>query len=429
MKRVFVSYPVDDLQKTKYQLLNWAQAFDSFCFLDSQQYSLAHQEYECMLGVGIQTSITAASGHALQSLQTFAQLNPDWLFGHFGFDLKSETEQIATGKPAQIPFPDLFFFVPKLVILLKAGSLAIGSLQPDHQQVREAIQKCAGHSSGHSAKIAAIRERFSRSEYLEAVARLQAHILRGDCYEINFCQEFYAAEGLADPVQTYWDLSARSPMPFAAFYKLQDKYLICASPERYLKRKGAFLLSQPIKGTSARNLQDADLDQASRDQLSQSAKDRSENVMVVDLVRNDLSKVCQEGSVELEELWGVYSFPQVHQMMSSVIGRAREGLHWTEFIRATFPMGSMTGAPKRKVLDLIERYEKTPRGLYSGSLGYVSPEQDFDFNVVIRSILYDPAQPYLSYCVGSGITYYSDPEAEYDECLLKGAAIKKVLTG
>lgn len=149
--------------------------------------------------------------------------------------------------------------------------------------------------------------------------------------------------------------------------------------------------------------------------------------MVVDLVRNDLSKVCKEGSVKVSELFGIYSFPQVHQMISTIEGELDEKVPFSSILKACFPMGSMTGAPKKRVMELIEQYEKTKRGLYSGAVGYIDPNGDFDFNVVIRSILYNAVNQYLGYQVGGGITFYSDPEKEYEECLLKAAAIRKVL--
>jgi para-aminobenzoate synthetase component 1 len=182
-----------------------------------------------------------------------------------------------------------------------------------------------------------------------------------------------------------------------------------------------------MKGTIRRRPEQPERDTDLSNFLRASLKEQSENVMIVDLVRNDLSKVCTEGSVTVSELFGIYPFPQVFQMISSVEGAFQAGVHWTEAIRATFPMGSMTGAPKRRVMELIEQYERSRRGLYSGALGYVDPEGNFDFGVVIRSILYNRSVRYLSFSVGSAITAGSDPGKEYAECLLKARAIKKTL--
>jgi para-aminobenzoate synthetase component 1 len=269
--------------------------------------------------------------------------------------------------------------------------------------------------------------RFTPDEYRERVVDLQRHILRGDCYEINFCQEFYSQPAELDPLDGWWSLSQASPNPFACFYRLNNRFLLCASPERYLKKTGNRIFSQPIKGTSARYPDRPAADSASALELFRSAKDRSENVMIVDLVRNDLSKICLSGSVRVEELYGIYPFPQVFQMISTVSGTLPADLHWTEAIRETFPMGSMTGAPKHRVVALIDKYERSRRGIFSGAVGYVTPQGDFDFNVVIRSLLYNQDSRYLSYQVGSGITFYSNPEAEYEECLIKAGGILKAL--
>ncbi|HEY5967240.1 MAG TPA: anthranilate synthase component I family protein, partial [Chitinophagaceae bacterium] len=269
-----------------------------------------------------------------------------------------------------------------------------------------------------------IQQRVSKTEYIETIGQLKKHILRGDCYEINYCMEFFAADAVVDPLSVYQRLSTTSPNPFSALYRLEDKWLICASPERFLKKEGSKILSQPIKGTSSRFLKDDKKDKRSKEELYASEKDRSENVMVVDLVRNDLARVCKEGTVKVDELFGIYSFPQVHQMISTVSGELKEEISFSEIIRSTFPMGSMTGAPKRRVMELIDQYERSGRGIFSGAVGYTTPENDFDFNVVIRSIMYNASEKYLSFMAGSGITFYSDAEKEYEECLLKAQAMR-----
>jgi para-aminobenzoate synthetase component 1 len=320
----------------------------------------------------------------------------------------------------------MFFFIPETVVQLQDSTIIISCISKEPSEVFAAICNTNVDEKTKGSGIT-IQSRFNENEYLDVVKALQKHILRGDCYEINFCQEFFAANAHIHPSEVYAGLTAISPNPFTAFYKIDDRYLLCASPERYLKKTGNIILSQPMKGTWERDNTNAALDSEKREQLYNSSKDRSENVMIVDLVRNDLSKICEESSVHVDELFGVYSFPQVHQMISTISGRLKENLHWTDAVRATFPMGSMTGAPKKRVMELIEQYERTRRGLFSGAVGYVTPQGDFDFNVVIRSILYNAANKYLSYQVGSGITFYSDPIKEYEECMLKAAAIKKVL--
>jgi len=218
-----------------------------------------------------------------------------------------------------------------------------------------------------------------------------------------------------------------SPNPFAALYKLEDSYCMCASPERFIKKIGETIISQPIKGTSKRNNTDVVADELAKNYLINSAKEKSENVMIVDLVRNDLSRICKKGSVVVKELFGIYSFPQVHQMISTIQGRVKEDLHWTNILEACYPMGSMTGAPKVRVMELIEKFEASPRGLFSGTIGYITPEGDFDFNVVIRSLFYNNHSQRLSFKVGGGITFYSDPESEFEECMIKASAIMNIL--
>ena len=263
-------------------------------------------------------------------------------------------------------------------------------------------------------------------QYIQTIKRLQQHILRGDCYEINYCQEFFDENIMIDPVNTYMRLIGISPTPFSCYYKLENKYLLCASPERFLSKANNTIFSQPIKGTAPRN-ENSFLDTVEKDNLSKNQKEKSENVMIVDLVRNDLSKVCKEGTVEAEELFAVYSFPQVHQMISTIKGELAQNVSFAEIIKATFPMGSMTGAPKRSAMQLIEQYERTKRQLFSGSVGYISPKKDFDFNVVIRSIFYNADACFLNYLVGSAITFYADAEKEYEECNLKAKAILDTL--
>ena len=408
-------------------MLNWANQFNICCFLDNHHYQVSPHRYECILAAGVQRSFSASAGNAFHDLKTFSADQQEWIFGHFGYDLKNELEALESNCADHLHFPDLFFFIPQSVMILEEKALSIYTITASADDVfKEVMSQDIKERQQPSAFN--MQSRFSRSEYIDVIEMLKKHILAGDCYEINFCQEFYQQDAKLNPLETYQLLTAISPNPFAGFYKLEDKYLLCASPERYLWKQNDVIISQPIKGTSKRDLNYQQEDERTREELKVSTKNRSENVMVVDLVRNDLSKISREGTVRVEALYEVYSFPQVHQMISTVSGKVDPRLHWTDFIKATFPMGSMTGAPKKRVMELIEQYEKTRRGLFSGSIGYVTPDGDFDFNVVIRSILYNASTGYLSYQVGSGITFYSDPEQEYEECLLKAEAIKKVLT-
>jgi para-aminobenzoate synthetase component 1 len=409
-------------------MLNWGNRFNICCFLDNHNYHLSHSSIECILAAGVIHKVESPAGDGLNKLSAFCARHRDWLFGHLSYDLKNEIETLSSSHTDGIGFPDLFFFVPQYVIQLSGTSITIGSATNDHENIYGKIKDIQPEQKNpYTSSLTYINSRYSKDEYINTVENLRQHIRRGDCYEINLCQEFFAEGINIDPLSLYIALSEASPNPFSGYYKIDGRYLACMSPERYLKKEGSKILSQPIKGTSSRHTDDPKLDSINVSQLRSSEKERAENIMVVDLVRNDLSRICVEGSVIVDELCGIYTFPQVHQMISTISGELKKGVQLTEAIRATFPMGSMTGAPKKKVMELIERYERSKRGLFSGSLGYVTPEGDFDFNVVIRSVLYNAASRYLSFHTGSAITFSSDPETEYDECLLKAAAIKKAL--
>lgn len=417
-------FSIGENEHIKEKVLNYAKRFSTFCFLDNHQYQLFPHSEECLLAAGVKRSVRANAGTALEALNEFMGKKKSWLFGHLAYDLKNELENLQSVHPDNIQFPDLYFFEPEVLIKFDDQQMEIEAADPDlvWRQINETVQEVV-----EPASAVQINQRFTREEYVDTVKRLKNHILRGDCYEINFCQEFYVQMKL-EPVQVYNKLASLSPNPFSAFYRINDQWLICASPERFLRRKGNELISQPIKGTSRRVLHDLDLDLLSREALLNSEKDRSENVMVVDLVRNDLSRVCEEASVTVDELFGVYSFPQVHQMISTVSGVVKEDLGFADIIRASFPMGSMTGAPKKKVMELIEQYERTRRGIFSGAVGYIDPNGDFDLNVVIRSIMYNAATNDVSIQAGSGITSYSEPEQEWEECLMKVEAMRAAIS-
>ena len=408
-------------------MLNWVNQFNIFCFLDNREYDLAKPAFECLVAAGSKKNIEVRSGHAFETFQNFyASHTEDWLFGHLGYDLKNDDGQMASAHFDGIQFSDLHFFVPEIVLELDRQEVKIYS-EANGESIFKAIASFPSTITPIQNDAVNIQSRIAKDDYISIIEKLRSHILRGDCYEINFCQEFFAEKAVIDPLAVYERLTTLSPNPFAAYYKVNDKYCCCASPERYLKKNGRTIFSQPIKGTSKRDHDDQLQDEANKQYLLQSPKERSENVMVVDLVRNDMSRVCVPGSVKVEELFGLYSFPQVHQMISTISGELEPDAGIVDILRATFPMGSMTGAPKIRVMQLIEQYEQTRRGLFSGTIGYIRPDGDFDFNVVIRSMMYNATEQYLSFQTGGGITFYSDPEKEYEECLLKAEAMLKII--
>jgi len=407
-------------------MLSFIKKFSIFCFLDNHEYDF-DKSYECVAGVGVLKSIISNGANSLRDIDQILQTTADWIFGHLAYDVKNEIENLQSYNPDYVCFPDFYFFIPEIVFILTEDELKIGVFNSAAAQkiYDEIISSEPIEGVRYPSPL--LRARFSKEEYIETVKKLQQHILRGDCYEINFCQEFYSNQLVIDPLLVYKKLSELSPNPFSAFYKHNDEYLMCASPERFVKKKGNTIMSQPIKGTANRVKNDLAADEQRKDNLFYNDKERSENIMIVDLVRNDLAKICTQGSVSVKEFLKVYTFPQVHQMISTVAGNLKENISIADIFYATFPMGSMTGAPKKKVMELIEKYEKTRRGLFSGTLGYINPEGDFDFNVVIRSILYNQSNSYVSIQAGSAITFKSDPKNEYEECLLKITAMKKAL--
>lgn len=353
------------------------------------------------------------------------------LFGFFNYDLKKELENLPSGNFDEIEMPLMHFFVPKYLFIFNNNSLTVHSADKNFD-FEEEILKIADRGQNSEDKklkdehLLQLTPRISKKQYIDKVNKIKKHIYRGDIYEMNFCQEFYAKNVEINPVEVYLNLNNNSPMPFSCFYKLKDKYLLCSSPERYLKKSGNKIISQPIKGTirRGRNLKEDNLLIKS---LFENKKEKSENVMIVDLVRNDLSRIAKPGTVKVDELFGIYSYKNLHQMISTVSAEFDEKHHFMDVIKKTFPMGSMTGAPKIKAMELIEKFETTKRGLFSGAVGYIAPGGDFDFNVVIRSVLYNKKNKYISIMAGSAITAECDAEREYEECLLKAQPMFKAL--
>lgn len=401
------------------------------CFVyDSCRAGVAcdHKKYELMaaLGVAKQLSVDVKN---LDDLYEFHQQHKDWIFGGFSYDLKNELEDLVSENPDAIEFPVLRFFVPEHVILLSAdGKTAELQSTGDVQAIQEQLAGQAGSAYHEEYKQPEFKSSLNRNEYLSHVENIREHIRAGDVYELNYCMQ-YVAESDYPPgtMPLYRQLTGISPVPFAAFARFDDFEILSASPERYLCKRGNTVISQPIKGTAGRSANPAS-DLQNRQRLQNSLKDRAENVMIVDLVRNDLARTCIPGSVQVQELFGIYEFPQVFQMISTIRGTVQPGAKWTDLIRHSFPMGSMTGAPKIAAMKLIDKFEDFSRGWYSGSLGYVSPSGDFDFNVLIRSIFINRAKRRMMYAVGGAITIDSDPGDEYQECMWKASAIRSLFS-
>jgi para-aminobenzoate synthetase component 1 len=426
--RTIITQKIEQTASFKSQLLAWSQQFREVVFLDSNDYQQHYSSYDCVLAVDAFTAIKTDHHNAFEDLKQYQQQTKDWLFGYLAYDLKNDTEDLQSNNFDGLGFPDLFFFQPKKLFLLKGNELEMHYLRMCDDEIESDFEDIVTYRQpATDNRQPKIEQRISKENYLAKVTEMLSHIHRGDIYEANFCMEFYAENAKIDTLDIYQKLNSISHPPFAAYFKNNHQYLLCASPERYLRKEENKVISQPIKGTAKRYLDEVS-DQKSKTDLAENPKERSENIMIVDLVRNDLSHTATKGSVEVEELCGIYSFEQVHQMISTVVSAVDHSTSPVEILRTTFPMGSMTGAPKISAMKIIEELETTKRGLYSGAVGYFTPNNDFDFNVVIRSILYNAKSEYLSFSVGSAITSQAVPELEYDECLLKAKAMFEVLS-
>jgi para-aminobenzoate synthetase component 1 len=429
MKRVTKTFPIENPLYLKKQLLHWGQSFHEVVFLDHNENQPNETSFDFLLAVDAFTVVQTDFEGAFDALKQYQMAMKDWLFGYLTYDLKNDIENLQSKNLDGLGFHDLFFFQPKKIFIANGNEIVCHYLAMCDDEIEFDWLEILSQNTSDEVKSSVgmvPQPRLSKTEYLEKVTNILAHIQRGDIYEVNFCMEFFAEQVKINPEQIYQHLNAISSAPFATFFKNKHHFALCASPERYIKKSGQRLVSQPIKGTSKR-FADPILDAQSKADLQNSAKERAENIMIVDLVRNDLSKTAEPNSVQVEELCAIYGFKQVFQKISTIVSEMRPEFTAVDALQTTFPMGSMTGAPKISAMQIIEANEATKRGLYSGCIGYFTPQNDFDFNVVIRSILYNEANQYVSFSVGSAITNQSIPENEYEECLLKAKAMFEVL--
>lgn len=417
--------PIDDIERFKQQALLWANQFPVCCLLDNNNYNNnKYQSTEWKLAVDALDSISENAGNAFEKLRAFQAGKTNDVFGFLSYELKNETEHLQSRNPDKLGFPHLYFFQPRYLLAIEQSRVRINRNYPESFNIVEQILNFKPLSKVSAE--ASLQLRTSRADYLKNVRIIKQKIVDGDFYEMNYCIEEFDEDATLNPVEVFQKLNAIAKAPFSSFFKLNDEYFLCASPERFLKKEGTKLISQPIKGTVKKGTSDAE-NELLKKQLQQDEKERAENVMIVDLVRNDLARSSKPGSVKVEELCGIYEFETVHQMISTVTAEMRSDVHFTDAIRNAFPMGSMTGAPKVEVMTTIDEMEDFQRGLYSGSVGYISPQGDFDLNVVIRSIFYNSTKKYLSLRAGSAITFDSNDEAEWSEVMLKLEALKRSL--
>jgi para-aminobenzoate synthetase component 1 len=390
--------------------LNWlCFKWSTVCYLNSNDHgdsyiALAGEDVECYTGSDVDMLRSWLDRH-----------DKEWAFGYLGYDLKNQLEELESHNEDRMGMPDAFFFVPEVLIKISENDeIAVIYGDFDGFEEREHEQLDAGGNQIHWKE--------TKEDYIKKIEQLQEHIQHGDIYEVNYCHEFYMEKTDLNPCKLYEYLNELTQAPFSVFLKHKEHSILCASPERFVKRSRNKICSQPMKGTVKRD-GNKEKDMLLKSQLEKNPKERSENIMIVDLVRNDLSKIAKSNSVKVDELCKVYSFKTVHQMISTVSAEIDEEQNNLDVLLACFPMGSMTGAPKVRAMKLIEKYEATKRGLYSGSIGYFDPNNDFDFNVVIRSIILNSEKKCLSAMVGGAITSKSVPEDEYEETKLKANAL------
>jgi len=405
--------------------LQWSKGFDTVCLFQSNGFHNKYSKLASLLAIGIEDEFAAQEGSVFSELEKFISRHQNQLIpGFLSYDVKNEIEVLTTKHPNPLEFPDAYFFVPQILIEISADQVEITAEDPS--EIFQSIN--AIHNEIEDNRyFGKIKPRMNKEDYFSAFDHIQKHIQQGDIYEANLCQEFYDDQAeLSSPESLYLELNKLSPTPFSSFMKIKDKYILSASPERFLAKRSDTIISQPIKGTAARGKDEIE-DRLLRENLANNPKEIAENVMIVDLVRNDLTKSAIPGSVEVTEKLGIYTFKHVHQMISTVSCKMNPKISSTEVIRNTFPAGSMTGAPKISAMKLCDQYETSRRGVYSGAIGYFSADGDFDFNVVIRTILYNKSKNYLSFHTGSAITIDANAAYEFEECYTKASAILKAL--
>lgn len=410
-----IELQITDLALTKQLILAFTEAFETCNYYDSNEINspLNYDRFECLAAFGC---IEKVKGNFKQICHQI-EIEERWVMSYFAyetnekFNTNTDLEDVENG-----------CYIPEIVLAVRRQSTVLefinnGISDSIFNQYVEQFKKCVISSSTNHDLPLIFVACTPKSSYIENVEAIKKQIIEGDFYEINYCQKFLYEGALKQPLKTFEALNKKSPTPFAAYVKNASFTILCTSPERFLFKDQQHLVSQPIKGTNKR-MQNSE-NERQIELLKNDAKELAENVMIVDLVRNDLGHVCASGSIKVEELCKVYPFALVNQMISTVSGQLIQNSSFTSIFTALFPMGSMTGAPKIEVMKNIAIYENEKRGIYSGCIGYKMPNGDFDFNVVIRTIIEDKLNNNVSFHVGGAITYDSDPEKEFEECLLK----------
>lgn len=399
------------------RLLLLGQGFDYFTLLETGIKNQHKKNYEFIAGIGAKRTFHLNENH-LDTIDEFLNNSTDeWKFIQLNYNLfKSIFLELKSNHHQQFDFDLLTIWIPETVVILKDNELIIYG---DYNLIEAALSaKDICISSENKNKNNTLIKHVNFSEYQVQFNKIQNYLKRGDIYEINYCIPYFIKTEELDAINIYSKQKNKSPAPFSAFIKCKNDYLLCASPEQFIKKTGQTISCFPMKGT-IKKTGDIQQDELLKAQLLSSEKERAENVMIVDLTRNDLSKIAEKGTVSVKELFGIYEFTQVYQMISTIEAQIKEKTSFSAILKALFPMGSMTGAPKLNAIKIIDEVECFSRELFSGSVGYIDPNGDFDFNVVIRSILYNSDKQEALIAAGGAITVQSNAVDEYNECLLK----------
>ena len=422
MKRFSKSYSLKNKDLFVKKIVNFSSGQSHFTLLNSND---SFDDYELIIAYGAE-SFLQSSKNSLKKIDKYIDKVNDWIFGYLSYDLKNEIENLTDLNKDVFNLPNLYFYQPKVIWLIKEEKAEIYSLDKKNLNEDWDHINSIDYKDFTEKSSVDLITRTSKEEYVRKIKNIKQRILQGDCYEMNYCFDMYSKNKTINPYKTYIKLNDYTRSPMSTFFKLNQLYLLSSSPERFIKRINRKIISQPIKGTAKRGL-DSKEDEKIKYTLLSSPKELSENHMIVDLVRNDLSRVAEKGSVRVKNLNKLNTFKRVHQLISTIEAKIAVKTKFSKIITGMFPMGSMTGAPKIESMNIIDEYETTKRGLYSGSIGYIKPNKDFDFNVVIRSIIYDKLLKEINVSVGSAITFKSDPESEFEECLLKAEPMIKSL--
>lgn len=401
-------------------LTHWLdQHHFAFCFRGKGWGSFDETHPDILAGFGEKAKIT--SFESAEKIHEFVQTHNEHIICHLTYDVKNRLEKLNSCNVDLIDFPELQLTVPKVVFKVFGNEVEVLFSDETHAEsdvisMLDSIEQFEIKPTENSLSEANFR--LTKTDYLQALIRLKTEIKLGNIYQANFCQEVYWENANINAATVFNEGFDSNPNPFSVFYKIGNHYCLSFSPERFVAIVNGKMFSQPMKGTAPRG-ETPEMDEQNKKNLRESEKDRRENVMIVDMVRNDLSHFAKAGSVCVPELYKIETYPRVHQMYSTVEAELKDPKLVIDALLKCFPMGSMTGAPKVSAMRLIEETEQSKRGMFSGTIGYFTPQKNGDFNVIIRSLIYNKTTQKLSCHVGGGITDWSDIEAEYEECMVK----------